>query len=40
VRIGDAWLVDDVVHGGNWNFSAKGSVKSQLLAIAALCTTR
>jgi hypothetical protein len=40
VRSGDAWLVDDVVHGGNWDFSAKGSVKTQLLAVAALCTAR
>lgn len=39
VRSGDAWLVDDVIHGGNWDFSAKGSVKAQLLAVAALCTT-
>jgi hypothetical protein len=40
VRIDDAWLVDDVIHGGNWDFSAKGSVKTQLLAVAALCTAR
>lgn len=38
VRSGGAWLVDDVIHGGDWAFSSKGSVKSQLLAIAALCT--
>jgi hypothetical protein len=40
VRIGDAWLVDDVIHGGNWDFTAKGSVKAQLLAVAALCPAR
>jgi hypothetical protein len=38
VRSGDAWLVDDVIHGGHWDFSVKGSVKAQLLAVAALCT--
>lgn len=40
VRSGNAWLVDDVIHGGNWDFSAKGSVKTQLLAVAALCSAR
>ena len=39
VRTGDAWLLDDVIHGGDWAFSTKGSVKAQLLAVAALCTT-
>lgn len=39
VRSGDAWLLDDVIHGGDWAFSTRGSVKAQLLAIAALCTT-
>jgi hypothetical protein len=39
IRSGDAWLVDDMIHGGNWDFSVKGSVKAQLLAVAALCTT-
>jgi hypothetical protein len=40
VRIGGAWLVDDVIRGGNWDFSTKGSVKAQLLAVAALCPAR
>ena len=40
IRIGSAWLVDDVIHGGNWDFSAKGSVKAQLLAVAAVCPPR
>lgn len=39
IRTGNAWLVDDVIRGGNWDFGAKGSVKSQLLAVAELCTT-
>lgn len=39
IRSGNAWLVDDVVHGGDWDFASKGSVKEQLLAVAALCTT-
>lgn len=39
IRAGNAWLVDDVIRGGNWDFGAKGSVKSQLLAVAELCTT-
>jgi hypothetical protein len=32
--------LDDVIHGGNWDFSTKGSVKSQLLGVAALCPAR
>jgi hypothetical protein len=39
VRNGEVWLVDDVFHGGNWDFSVKGSVKAQLLAVAALCSS-
>jgi hypothetical protein len=39
IRAGNAWLVDDVIRGGNWDFGAKGSVRSQLLAVAALCAT-
>jgi hypothetical protein len=39
IRSGNAWLVDDVIRGGNWDFGAKGSVKAQLLAVAELCTT-
>jgi hypothetical protein len=39
VRSGDAWLLDDVIHGGDWAFSTKGSVKAQLLAVAELCST-
>jgi putative lipoic acid-binding regulatory protein len=39
IHAGDAWLVDDVTHGGDWAFSSKGSVRAHLLPFAALCTT-
>lgn len=32
------WLIDDFVHGGEWQFSVKGSMKAMLLRVAALCT--
>jgi len=32
------WLIDDFVHGGNWQFTVKGSMKKMLLNVAKLCS--
>lgn len=31
------WLIDDFVHGGDWQFTTRGSVKAMLLGVAAIC---
>ena len=31
------WLIDDFIHGGDWQFTTRGSVKEILLGVAALC---
>lgn len=31
------WLIDDFVHGGDWQFMTRGSVKEMLLGVAATC---
>jgi hypothetical protein len=31
------WLIDDFIHGGDWQFTTRGSVKQILLGVAALC---
>lgn len=31
------WLIDDFEHGGEWQFTTRGSVKAMLLGVAALC---
>jgi hypothetical protein len=33
------WLIDDFVHGGDWQFTVKGSMKKMLLDVAALCSS-
>jgi len=32
------WLIDDFGHGGNWQFTVKGSMKKMLLNVAELCS--
>ncbi len=31
------WLIDDFVHGGDWQFTSRGSMKKMLLGVAASC---
>jgi len=31
------WLIDDFVHGGDWQFSVPGSMKRMLRDVARLC---
>ena len=33
------WLIDDFVHGGDWQFTVKGSMKKMLLGVAELCSS-
>lgn len=33
------WLIDDFVHGGDWQFTVKGSMKQMLLHVAQLCSS-
>lgn len=33
------WLIDDFVHGGDWQFTVKGSMKKMLLDVAELCSS-
>jgi hypothetical protein len=33
------WLIDDFVHGGNWQFTVKGSMKRMLLDVAEFCSS-
>jgi len=40
VRVGDAWLIDDFIHRGDWQFTSKGSVKAMLIDTAQLCVER
>ena len=40
VRIDGAWLIDDFMHRGDWQFTSQGSVKSMLNATAGLCMER
>jgi hypothetical protein len=40
VRIDGAWLIDDFMHRGEWQFTSQGSVKSMLTATADLCVER
>jgi hypothetical protein len=40
VRIDGAWLIDDFMHRGEWQFTSQGSVKSMLTATAELCVER
>jgi len=40
VRIDGAWLIDDFMHRGEWQFTSQGSVKSLLTATADLCVER
>jgi hypothetical protein len=40
VRVGDAWLIDDFIHRGDWQFMSKGSVKAMLIDTAQLCVER
>jgi len=40
VRIDGAWLIDDFMHRGEWQFTSHGSVKSILTATADLCVER
>lgn len=40
VRSEGAWLIDDFVHRGDWQFTSQGSVKSMLTAVAGLCVGR
>jgi hypothetical protein len=40
VRLGDAWLIDDFIHRGEWQFTSQGSVKAMLTGIAQPCIER
>jgi hypothetical protein len=40
VRVGDAWLIDDFIHRGDWQFMSQGSVKAMLISTAQLCVER
>jgi hypothetical protein len=40
VLIDGAWLIDDFIHRGDWQFTSQGSVKSMLTATAGLCAER
>jgi hypothetical protein len=40
VRIDGAWLIDDFVHRGDWQFSSPGSVKFMLTEMSGLCAER
>jgi hypothetical protein len=40
VRIDGAWLIDDFMHRGDWQFSSPGSVKSMLTEMSGLCAER
>jgi hypothetical protein len=31
------WLIDDFVHGGDWQFAVRGSMRAMLLHVAELC---
>lgn len=33
------WLIDDFIHGGDWQFTVKGSMKKMLLDVAQLCAS-
>jgi hypothetical protein len=33
VREGDAWKIDDIVYGGNWDFASKGTLSQTLAQV-------
>jgi hypothetical protein len=33
------WLIDDFVHGGDWQFAVRGSMKAMLQRVAELCAS-
>jgi hypothetical protein len=33
------WLIDDFVHGGDWQFTVRGSMKAMLQRVAELCAS-
>ena len=33
------WVIDDFVHGGDWQFTMKGSMKKMLLDVSELCSS-
>jgi len=33
------WLIDDFIHGGDWQFSVPGSMKRMLRDVAKLCVS-
>lgn len=39
-HVGDAWLIDDFIHRGDWQFTSRGSVKAMLHDTSQLCVER